>query len=88
MLENDIVLERFLASRGAAITDDEVAMLDRLLDLTDNDLWDLIAGRVEADDVSLAPDGARAARLLTAVPPDTRHARRFPPHDVRFRSAP
>ena len=55
MLENDIVLERFLASRGAAITDQEVAMLDRLLDLTDNDLWDLIAGRVEADDVSLAP---------------------------------
>ncbi len=55
MLENDIVLERFLAARGAAITDEEVAMLDRLLDLTDNDLWDLIAGRVEADDVSLAP---------------------------------
>ncbi len=55
MLENDIVLERFLASRGAAITDQEVAMLDRLLDMTDNDLWDLIAGRVEADDESLAP---------------------------------
>ena len=55
MLENDIVLERFLASRGAAITDEEVAMLDRLLDLPDNDLWDLIAGRAEADDASLAP---------------------------------
>ena len=55
MLENDIVLERFLASRGAAITDEELAMLDRLLDLTDNDLWDLIAGRAEADDASLVP---------------------------------
>ena len=54
MLENDIVLERFLASRGAAITDEEVAMLDRLLDMTDNDLWDLIAGRAEPDE-SLAP---------------------------------
>ena len=54
MLENDIVLERFLASRGTAITDEEVAMLDRLLDLTDNDLWDLIAGRAEPDD-ALAP---------------------------------
>ncbi len=55
MLENDIVLERFLASRGAAITDEELAMLDRLLDLTDGDLWDLIAGRAEATDASLAP---------------------------------
>jgi succinate dehydrogenase flavin-adding protein (antitoxin of CptAB toxin-antitoxin module) len=55
MLENDIVLERFLASRGAAITDEELAMLDRLLDLTDGDLWDLIAGRAEAADASLAP---------------------------------
>ena len=50
MLENDIVLERYLASRGAAITDEEVAMLDRLLDMTDNDLWDLIAGHTEPDD--------------------------------------
>ena len=50
MLENDLVLERFLDARGAAITEDEVAMLDRLLDLTDNDLWDLIAGRAEPDD--------------------------------------
>ena len=50
MLENDLVLERFLDARGTAITEDEVAMLDRLLDLTDNDLWDLIAGRAEPDD--------------------------------------
>jgi antitoxin CptB len=55
MLENDIVLERFLAARGASITDEELAMLDRLLDLTDGDLWDLIAGRAEAPDGSLAP---------------------------------
>jgi len=55
MLENDIVLEKFLASRGTAISDEEVAMLDRLLDMTDNDLWDLIAGRAEAGDASLAP---------------------------------
>ncbi|MBP6369105.1 MAG: succinate dehydrogenase assembly factor 2, partial [Burkholderiales bacterium] len=39
MLENDIVLERFLAARGASITDEELTMLDRLLDLTDGDLW-------------------------------------------------
>ena len=55
MLENDLVLERFLEARGAALTEDEVAMLDRLLDLTDNDLWDLIAGRSEPGDATLLP---------------------------------
>ena len=55
LLENDLVLERFLAARGASLTEDEVATLDRLLDLTDNDLWDLIAGRSETDDPTLRP---------------------------------
>jgi antitoxin CptB len=47
MLENDLVLTRFLDARGAAIGEDEVAMLDLLLDLPDQELWDLIAGRAE-----------------------------------------
>ena len=55
MLENDIVLTRFLESKGRAMTEEEVTMLDRLLDLADNELWDLIAGRAEAPDASLAP---------------------------------
>ena len=55
MLENDIVLSRYLASRGAAMTEDEVAMLDRLLDLPDNELWDIIAGRQQPADASVAP---------------------------------
>jgi len=55
MLENDLVLERFLAARGASLTEDEVATLDRLLDLADDELWDLIAGRAEAGDPTLEP---------------------------------
>ena len=55
MLENDIVLSRYLASRGAAMTEDEVAMLDRLLDLPDNELWDIIAGRQQPADASVVP---------------------------------
>jgi len=55
MLENDIVLTRFLDARGAAFTEDDLAQFDRLLDLPDNDLWDLIAGRAEPDDAALAP---------------------------------
>ena len=55
MLENDLVLARFLEARGASLTEDEVTMLDRLLDLTDNDLWDLIAGRQEPQDQAVVP---------------------------------
>ena len=55
MLENDLVLTRFLEANGRAMTEDEVTMLDRLLDLADNELWDLIAGRREPEDASVAP---------------------------------
>ena len=48
MLENDIILARFLDARGTAISADEIIALDRLLDLPDNDLWDLMSGRVQA----------------------------------------
>ena len=55
MLENDLVLKRFLDARGDAIGDDEIAMLDRLLDLPDGELWDLVAGRAEPADPAVAP---------------------------------
>jgi antitoxin CptB len=49
MLENDLVLTRFLDRRGADLTEAEIAALDRLLDLPDNELWDRICGRGERD---------------------------------------
>lgn len=55
MLENDIVLSRFLAARGPAMNEDEVAQLDRLLDLPDNELWDLLSGRGEPADPTVTP---------------------------------
>ena len=55
MLENDIVLTRYLEARGASLTEDEIGMLDRLLDLPDNELWDIIAGRQQPADASIAP---------------------------------
>ena len=51
MLENDLILARFLDRRGSSLTEREVAALDRLLDLSDNDLWDLLSGRAAADAV-------------------------------------
>ena len=47
LLENDIVLNRFLEGREQELTDAEVEALDRLLDLTDPDLLDLILRRSE-----------------------------------------
>jgi antitoxin CptB len=63
MLENDLILTRFLDARGEAITEGEAAALDRLLDLTDNELWNLLSGRAEPADASMRPlvDSLRAA---------------------------
>ena len=55
LLENDLILARFMDSRGTSMTDDEVAGLDRLLRLSDNELWDMLAGRAEPDDAALCP---------------------------------
>ena len=54
-LENDLILARFLDALGETMNVDEVAMLDRLLELGDDDLWNVLAGRVEPDDPMLRP---------------------------------
>jgi antitoxin CptB len=55
MLENDLILARYLDARGTAISAEEVVALDRLLDLPDGELWELIAGRSEPADAGLLP---------------------------------
>jgi antitoxin CptB len=55
MLENDLILSRFMDARGETLTEDRVAMLDRLLDLPDNELWELLAGRAEPADPTVRP---------------------------------
>jgi antitoxin CptB len=49
LLENDLVLARFLDRRAGTLTEADVAALDRLLDLPDNDLWDVLSGRTAAE---------------------------------------
>ena len=49
LLENDLVLSRFLDRQADTLTDEDVENLDLLLDMTDQALWDLISGRAEAD---------------------------------------
>lgn len=53
MLENDIVLTRYLDRAAGAIGEQELVALDQLLDMNDNELWDLLSGRKEPEDEML-----------------------------------
>jgi antitoxin CptB len=55
MLENDLILARWLEARAGGVSEAEVAALDRLLELSDNELWDLLSGRSDAVDDELRP---------------------------------
>ena len=50
LLENDLILTRFLDAHKAELSDDEVDALTRLLELPDNDLMGLLLGRDEAEE--------------------------------------
>jgi antitoxin CptB len=47
LLENDLLLERFLARHGFGLAEPQVAALERLMELPDNDLLDLLLARSE-----------------------------------------
>jgi len=48
LLELDIVLGRFIDARYAQLNECEQRTFEALLDMPDNPLWDMIAGRKEA----------------------------------------
>ncbi len=56
LLENDLILTRFLDAYEIEMTDDEVDALTQLLDLSDNDLLDLLLGRTEPADSLAVPN--------------------------------
>jgi len=67
LLENDIMLTRFLDAHEEAMTDEEVDAYTRLMDLTDNDLMDLLLARKEpAGEVDLPHVHALLKRLREA----------------------
>jgi antitoxin CptB len=55
LLENDLILARFLEARGERLDEAAVAQLSHLLDLADDELWDLLSGRTEPADPTLRP---------------------------------
>ena len=54
LLELDLVLNEFLESRFEQLTTQQKVALTQLLDLSDNDLWDLVIGRAEIEDAECA----------------------------------
>jgi succinate dehydrogenase flavin-adding protein (antitoxin of CptAB toxin-antitoxin module) len=51
LLELDLVFERFIPT----LRDEDLAGFSALLDLPDNDLWDVVAGRSDAYDPRFKP---------------------------------
>ncbi|ASU38379.1 succinate dehydrogenase assembly factor 2 [Herbaspirillum sp. meg3] len=49
LLENDLILTRFLDANEESMSDDEVDAFSRLMDLGDNDLMDLLLVRKEPE---------------------------------------
>ena len=60
LLELDLVLERFVRRDVDAMDEGELARLGELLELPDNDLWDIVSGR---SDTYAARLGDVVARL-------------------------
>jgi antitoxin CptB len=53
MLENDLFVERFFARFESVLTTDDEAGLYALMDLSDNDLMDLLLSRKQLDQVEI-----------------------------------
>ena len=46
LLENDLVLDRFLERHGSGLSREQLDVFQRLLELGDNELWDILSGKV------------------------------------------
>ena len=55
LLENDILLGRFLDAELTKLSQDELKLLDELLRMQDNDLLDVLMGRIAVANPQLAP---------------------------------
>jgi antitoxin CptB len=67
LLENDLILTRFLDANEATLTDEEVEAFSRLMEVSDNDLMSLLLGNKElTDDLDVPSIQALVQRLRFA----------------------
>lgn len=67
LLENDLILTRFLDAYEETLTDADVAQLTRLLELTDNELMDYLLGRKAPEGELATPAMLDLVKRLRAV---------------------
>ena len=53
LLELDIIFQRFWAHTGDDLDDETATTLERLLEMEDHDMWELVSGRAATDDPRL-----------------------------------
>jgi antitoxin CptB len=67
LLENDLIVSRFLDEHETSLSDEEVDAFSRLMELGDNDLVDLLLARKELEgEVDLPHVNTLLARLRSA----------------------
>ncbi|BBO60125.1 succinate dehydrogenase assembly factor 2 [Mycoavidus sp. B2-EB] len=66
LLENDLIIERFFSRHEHELSNAEVGALTRLLELSDNDLLDLLLARTQPQGEFASSDGLRVLALLRA----------------------
>ena len=64
LLENDLFIERFFARHDTTLTMRQAQGLQVLMDLSDNDLLDLLLGRVQPEGELLQADVIEVLRML------------------------
>ena len=64
LLENDLFVERFFARHESSLTEDQAQGLQVLMDLSDNDLLDLLLSRTEPEGELARDDVIEVLRLM------------------------
>jgi antitoxin CptB len=67
LLENDLIFERFFSRYEHDLSDADVGVLTQLLELSDNDLMDLLLARKEPDGALVSPDMTRVLEMLRSA---------------------
>jgi len=82
LLENDLFIERFFDRHEATITPEQARGLQALMELSDNDLLDLLLARKEPEGELERADVVQVLHLLRTAPirrpPSSPQARRAP----------
>jgi len=64
LLENDLIIERFFNRYINTLTMEDVFAMDQLLDLSDNDLLDLLLKRSEPEGALDNPDVVKILQMM------------------------